>query len=367
MRRFGWILGLLAFAAGPPAAAQGMLPSSFGGWNATDSPVVNLPASFNQLLGQDAAIFREYSLKSVERGTYTQGGRTAEVKLFRFRDPSSAYGGYTFLRTDALSAVKIGSFGSVSGDHALIVVGNYLLEVGGHGTRPSNDALAQLAQDLDKRADDAPFPTIGGHLPEEGFVRRSEHYVLGPAALARQVPLGGTDWVGFDRGAEAIVASYRLAGGKVKLLIVSYPTQQIAAEQLAGMMRQFDFDPPGDIPADKVVLFGKRSSSMIAIVVGAPTRRVANSLLDQVYYVDQVTWNEPRQTLTDPSISNMVVGAFMGTGAIMLLALAAGLGFGGIRLLLKIFLPNKVFDRESQIEILQLGISSKPIQAKDFY
>jgi hypothetical protein len=51
----------------------------------------------------------------------------------------------------------------------------------------------------------------------------------------------------------------------------------------------------------------------------------------------------------------------------MMLAIAAGIGFGGFRLLVKIFLPNKVFDRDKQIEILQLGISSKPIKAKDFY
>jgi hypothetical protein len=34
---------------------------------------------------------------------------------------------------------------------------------------------------------------------------------------------------------------------------------------------------------------------------------------------------------------------------------------------MKVFFPNKVFDREGQIEILQMGIYSKPIQAKDFY
>jgi len=39
----------------------------------------------------------------------------------------------------------------------------------------------------------------------------------------------------------------------------------------------------------------------------------------------------------------------------MLLALAVGLGFGGIRVFLRFFLPNKVFDRKKQIEILQLG------------
>jgi hypothetical protein len=117
----------------------------------------------------------------------------------------------------------------------------------------------------------------------------------------------------------------------------------------------------------QTVLFGKRSSSLIAVVVGAPSREAANQLLDQVQYVSEVTWNEPKHTLTDPSIGSIVVGAFLGTGVIMLLALAVGLGFGGIRVFLRFFLPNKVFDREKQIEILQLGIYSKPIQAKDFY
>jgi hypothetical protein len=367
MGRFGWFIGILLLVAGPPAAAQGMLPSSFGAWSASDTSVVSLPGSFNQTFGSDAAIFREYSLKSQERRTYTQGTRTTQITLYRFRDPSSAYGGYTFLRSDDLSPVKIGSFGSASNGRALVVIGNYLLDASGQTTRPSNDDLNQLAQFLDKSADDTPFPTISRHLPEEGLVQRSVHYVVGPAALARQVPLSNRDWVGFDRGAEAIVAGYRLAGKDAKLLVISYPTQQIAAEQLAGMMREFTFDPPGDIPPDKVVLFGKRSSSMVAIVVGAPTRLAASTLLGQIYYEDQVTWNEPKQTLTDPNINNVVVGAIMGTGAIMVLALAAGLGFGGIRLLVKIFFPHKVFDRANHIEILQLGLSSKPIQAKDFY
>ena len=46
---------------------------------------------------------------------------------------------------------------------------------------------------------------------------------------------------------------------------------------------------------------------------------------------------------------------------------AAGLGFGGFRLFIKYLLPGKVFDRSDDIEILQLGLASKPIQAKDFY
>ena len=187
-----------------------------------------------------------------------------------------------------------------------------------------------------------------------------------PRSLARYVPLGTDDWVGFDHSAETIVARYRIAGKEETLLVASYPTQQIAAMKFAGMLRRFVFDPPGSLPTGQTVLFGKRVSSIVAVVVGAPSRQAANKVLDQVGYESAVTWNEPKQTLTEPGIGTMIVGAFMGTGAIMILAIAAGVGFGGVRVLVKIFLPNKVFDRDKQIEILQLGINSKPIKAKDF-
>jgi hypothetical protein len=51
----------------------------------------------------------------------------------------------------------------------------------------------------------------------------------------------------------------------------------------------------------------------------------------------------------------------------MMLALAAGIGFGGIRLFMKLLLPGRVFDRHDQVEILQLGLTSKPVNSKDFY
>jgi hypothetical protein len=38
-----------------------------------------------------------------------------------------------------------------------------------------------------------------------------------------------------------------------------------------------------------------------------------------------------------------------------------------VRLLVKRLLPGKVFDRDSQLQVLQLGLGSKPIQVQDFY
>jgi uncharacterized protein DUF6599 len=370
MRRTLSIGILFLVAAVRPAAAQSVLPSSFGGWNASGPAAVAPVGGLSALEPQgspDLGILTEYFLKSAETRSYTHGAQTSAITLYRFRDPSSAYGAYTFLRSDSLLPGDLGSYSAVANDRALIVVGDFLLDVTGKPARPSNADLKQLVSSLDEVADHTPFPSIGEHLPEPGRVRGSERYVLGPRALSQYVPLGTDDWIGFNYSAETMLARYRVAGKDVTLLISSYPTQQIAADKFAGMLRRFTFDPPGGVQPGQTVLFGKRSSSLIAVVVGAPSRDTANQLLDQVQYVSEVTWNEPKHTLTDPTIGSIVVGAFLGTGVIMLLALAVGLGFGGIRVFLRFFLPNKVFDREKQIEILQLGIYSKPIQAKDFY
>jgi len=366
--RFCLGLALLSVAA-IPAAAQGVLPPSFAGWTAPAPATSFSPANLGPLLATDASAFREYIVKSVEQRSYAQGPQTATITLYRLRDPSSAYGAYTFLRNDSLSDAGIGSYSSTSPDRALIVVGEMLLDVTvpAKQARPADGDLKQLADLLDKKADHTPYPFIGDHLPEKGRVKDSERYVIGPLSLAHFVPLGTDDWMGYDYSAESILAKYQVAGGTETLIVTSYPTQQVAAMKFAGILRRFTFDPPGDVKPGPNVLFGKRVSSYVAVVAGAPSRQAANKVLDLVGYESNVTWNEPHQSYTEPGIGSMIVEAFEGTGVIMIFAVAAGIGFGGLRVLIKIFFPNKVFDRDKQIEILQLGITSKPIKAKDFY
>ena len=204
-------LGILCLAvAAHPAAAQGILPSTFAGWTAAAPSTVIPPTGLDPLLGPDTAAFREYIVKSVEQRSYTQGAQTASITLYRLRDPSSAYGAYTFLRNDALSDVDLGSYASASHDRALIVVGEMLLDVSAPAkqARPSDADLKQLADLLDKKADHTPYPFIGEHLPEKGRVRDSERYVIGPLSLAHFVPLGTDDWMGYDHSAETILAHY---------------------------------------------------------------------------------------------------------------------------------------------------------------
>jgi hypothetical protein len=373
------ILGVLLLSAAWawPAAAQGILPATFGAWTADGPGLQVLPQQAEQLAPDKAAVLREYGITSAERREYTQGERTATVTLYKMVDPSAAFGAFTFLRETPMAPMQVESavrYSAGSRDRALLVVGNLFFDVSSPKARPADSDLTELASLLAPRADRRPFPLIAEFLPQAGLIQGSERYVLGRQALAQVFPVGAVnqaDWIGFDSSAEVIVARYRLAGApkdqEALLMIAEYPTQQVAADRYGSLGKWLALNLEPGQANGRPLVFGTRSSVLVAVLANVESREVAADLLKQIHYASDVTWNEPTHELTDPSISTIVVGAIVDTGSIMLIALAAGLGFGGFRLLVKVVLPGRVFDRNDQIEILQLGLSSKPIRATDFY
>jgi hypothetical protein len=150
------------------------------------------------------------------------------------------------------------------------------------------------------------------------------------------------------------------------LLLASYPTPQLAAQKLAEIQRWLP-QPGPQLARGQPPVFAKRSASLIALIAKTDSKETAEALLKHIQYESDITWNEPKFSATDPTIGEMVVGIVYGTSFIMLFAVFAGIGFGGLRLVVKYFVPGKVFDRSASVEILQLGLTSKPIEAKDFY
>jgi len=378
---------MLVFAWALSARAQALLPAGAGGWTASGNATTIAPAQLESVASGQADVLREYGVTSAEQRQYTQGQQTFSITLYRMVDPSAAYGAFTFLRDPRMGAIDPGdsvSYAAATRDRALLVVGNFVLLASGADQRPPDAVLNEMATTLLPRADARPYPYIAGYLPRSSvapgtrraqmiMVPDSERYVLGTRALRAALPWSpetNDDWMGFTKSAEAIAARYATVGHsdqQVTLVVTLYPTQQIAADHFGKLGKWMALNVDPDQAGGRSVVFGTRSSALVALVFGATSREVANQLLNQIQYHSSVTWNEPGRSLTDPPFPTMVVGVFEGTGVIMLLSFAAGLGFGGLRLVVKIFLPGRVFDRASQVEILQLGLSSKPIDSRDFY
>ena len=341
------------------ALAQSALPNSFADWTVSGKSAFT-PGDPTQL-----AIAREYDFVSAERGAYTRNGETLDVTVYRMKDPSGAYGEYSYLRQNDMARADLAEHSSMSSSRALALTGNLVVDIRGSNVNKVGAPLKTLVSDISKSAQPGPLPWIGGRLPVENMLQRSDHYILGPVALNQFFPMGADDWLGFSHGAEAETAQYQLNGKTVTLLLADFPTPQIAADELSRLGNKFNVN--GSNSGGGTPLFAKRTVTMLEVVYGASSKEEAAPLLNGVESGTQVTWSEPTFQFKEPSIEMMIVGSIVGTGVICLFTLVAGLAFGGFRLVVKRALPNRVFDRSSQIQVLQLGLSSKPINAEDFY
>ena len=362
-RQIGTLVALLALAA-YPVHAQHVLPQSFGGW-AVAAP---LDIGLDRAAGDAAPILRENGTESVERLNYTNGADTLLVTLYRLKDASAAYGAYSFLRTPEMAGAKLTQHSSLSHDRALILTGNFVADISGKDIQHKTADLKLLLAQISKQAEAGLYPSLWQYLPLDGIVSHSDRYILGPVALHNELPLAGDDWLGFSSGAEAELARYRLGGQELTLVLVEYPTPQIASKQLEALDQRFNLNRSGSSAQDgRAVLFARQTSSLVALVAGTRSQTIADTLFQNVKYHADLTWNEPSFSYTQPGWGTILVGIIFGTGILCVFALASGLAFGILRIVVKHFWPGKVFDRTSQVQILQLGLSSKPIEAKDFY
>jgi Family of unknown function (DUF6599) len=349
-----------------PAAAAGPLPQQFAGWTAVPGSQTST-AAFEQLAGDAAPVLRDCGAARADRAVYQRGTARLTVTLFELRDPTAAYSAYSFLRPASPAGVKPTRHSSVASDQAMLLIGKYLIEVSGQGLPRLAPALEKFAAQMPSLASAEPYPNLAERLPLEGIVPGSDRYVAGPAMLARALPIGSGDWLGFADGAEAELAQYRIRGQEVTFLIVSYPTQQLAAKRAETFAREFNLNGSEASAAGRPVVFFRRVSALAGLVYGTDSAAAADTLLGRLQYRTEVTWNEPGFELKDLTMPQYVVGIMIGTGVIMLFVLVASIAFGGFRIVVKLLFPGKVFDRRHSVEILQLGLTSKPIDARDFY
>lgn len=356
-------------AADGQKAAQSILPLSFAKWTLSSkgSFAPSAPSdSQANAPGQAMAVAMEYGFSSGEQATYVRGSDSLRVVVYRMGDVSGAYGEYSCLRTPDMPNARLTEHSAISRDRALILDGNLVLDIRGHDLPRLEPALKSLVAAVNPHAERGILPALPNDLPTKDFVEGTDHYVLGPETLNQLFPVSMGNQLGFSQGAEAELGNYRLEGQQATLLLVDYPTPQVASTKLRYLQQQFninDSQKNSALPA----LYAKRSLTKLVFVAGAKSQAQANELLSQIETGTQVTWNEPTWSLTEPNIGTMIVGTIIGTGIICLFALISGLAFGGVRLVIKRALPNKVFDRSEQLQILQLGLSSKPIKAEDFY
>ena len=371
MRLSRLILALLlvsgvAFAEKPAdksARPAPMLPAEFGGWQVSGSPRISSDPSAADPV--NAAVLKEYGFHDFESATYTRDdGRKLSLKAARFADASGAYGAFTYYRTPAMIVEKIGDQSASLGERVLFSKGNILIDaVFERLSAMSAAELRELAGDLTLPASDTRgLPGLPAYLPTQSYVKNSAKYVIGPVALEKINAPVSAQLVDFNAGAEVALGTYDSSGGEATLMLISYPTPQIAASHLRKIAaaQQQTTQPSGAPLLIAGPIFDRRTGPILVIAAGPLSQSEAKSLLASVNYDADVTWNENTYTTKKDNLANLLVNVIILCFIIIGFALVAGVAFGGFRVLIKRLFPDRVFDRAEDVEFISLHLSEKP-------
>jgi hypothetical protein len=296
----------------------------------------------------DSVVLKEYGFADLESATYMRTGRKMEIRAARFADATGAYGAFTYYVQPQMAVEKIGDSGASSNKRILFYKGNILVDVSvEHLSAMSVADLRALAGALPRPKDDiGKLPSLPGNLPSQSLVPNTSRYILGPEALTRLgVPIPA-QLVDFSKSPEVVAGKYRTSQGEVLVTLVGYPTPQIARDQINAMQA-------ASLPGGP--FYFKRSGPYVVVVSGSVPADEAQSLLASVNYDADVTVLQPKRRPPEDR-AGFIVALVMLCVLAVLAALIFGFAFGGLRLLLSRFFPNRVFGRPESVDIIRLNL-----------
>jgi hypothetical protein len=350
MKRFFTLIALICLSTvGVFAADAALLPQSFAGWEKTqpmkhgDKPI-QADAAF-------PAVLKEYGFHDFESAQYSRGGRHITIKAARFENVSGAYGAFTFYRAPEMQREQIGDDAASANTRILFYRSNVVVDATlDQITAMSAADLRALAKELPTaQGNDATPPNLPGYLPKEKLVSGTMKYVLGPQALTEVRAPITPEQVNFEKygsDAEVALAQYADQNDRSTMVVVSYPTKEIATERLHNLESTMQ-SAPGFI--------AKRSGDKVVLMTGTLPTSDEKGLVGSVNFDATVSWTEATRLSARDNVGNLVVAAFSLIGVLLVIGLIFGVFFGGTRVLFQRILPGR-FHKEDEDEFISLDL-----------
>lgn len=260
----------------------------------------------------DDALWHEFGLA---QQTAAKVGKTS-ASVYRMNDVTGAVAAWEWQRgPSSRPCTLVEPFCSTDGKRSVMVSANYLVVLNGPVARPELDAFLTA---LPNRHDTS-LPPILTYVPRQNLVPNSARYILGPESLKDFAPALSGLKAGFDQGAEAQVADYKIAGAPLRLAVFYYPTPEMARLHTAEFRK---------VPGLQV----KRSSVLVALVLGGATDQQANALLNQIQYEARIMWNDIPPPSPIKPLYQLLRDIIFFSGVLVALCFVSGLIYAGIRL-----------------------------------
>jgi len=346
-----WALALTAALQGQSRESVLKAVAETSSWTPADKPATYDEKNIETIAGRRAPAIVRYGLIGATRQSWKGPEGTARLTLYEMVDASAAYGLFTLERDihqPGFASLPFGSEGFRVGNRSTFWQSEYVVSL--EGSDSATESIARIiSQNIFGRSR---RPPVSNLLPPSSLVPGSEKYVVEQSSIGRNADLG-PEAFGFEDSVEVATADYRVDGKPAHLILLLYPTQQVAKKYV----EQWDAKNPDD------GAFRKRIGAALALVRGTRDPGVAKAILDGVNYETQVTWNEPKP---DISIRTVILTIFTFIGIALVFTIMVGLSFGGVRIFMKARYPGRIFDRPEEMEIIQLklgqGLSHKELK-----
>jgi len=357
------------FAVSPtPVATTPVLPTAFAGWQVKGAVAKSDDPGVAD--ATNAPVLKEYGFQRLEKAAYTRDdGRNLTIKAAVFEDASGAYGAFTYYYSDEMGEETIGGQAAFLNNRVLFYQGNVLVDaVFDRMSVMSAAQLRELAGLLPQAEGNKNNPpSLPNYLPKRtslgnspgNLEKNTTKYIMGPVALGRIGSPLPASMVDFKSDAEVVIGKYAVTAGDATLMLIEYPNSQIATERLRQIdaSHQVTQQQPGVASiVDVGPFYDARTGPIVVIAAGPLSRSEARSLMSSISYDADVTWNENTYVSKKDNLANFLFNAIVLCGIVVGLALVAGIAFGGLRIVVKRFFPDSVFDRREAMEIISLHL-----------
>lgn len=310
-------------------------------WAPADKATTYGEKNIEELVGRRAPAVIRYGITSATSETWKGPAGTVRITLYEMVDPSAAYGWFTLERNigqPGFVFLPFGTEGFRVGNRSWFWQSKYV--VGLEGSEAATESAARvISENIFGRSRKPPVSSL---LPPANLVQGSDKYIVEGSGIGPASDLNPEEF-GFEDSVEVATADYRIGGKPAHLVLLLYPTQQIA--------KKYGDQWDGKNSADAA--FRKRIGAILALVRGTKDPVVAKAILDGVNYETQVTWNEPKP---DIYLRDVILTIFTFIGIALIFTLVIGVSFGGVRIFVKGRYPGMVFDRPEEMEIIQLKL-----------
>lgn len=341
-----FLLAITVFAQSK--ATPSILPESFAGWERTGKPSTGQdPKAVD---AAQANILTEYGFKEFEQAEYKQGDRTLTIKAAKFSDATGAYGAFTFYRQPNMQSEKIGTMSASANERVLFFRDNILVQATfNRVTAMSGSELRELAAVLPSaKGPEANLPSLPQYLPRENVISNTARFIVGPAAYAASGAPLSAQVIDFSRSPEILTAKIRDDKDVSDIVLVAYPTPQIAMEREKAI--------EGANPNPQATYVTRRTGPIVAVISGAISEGKSKSTLSKVQYEADVTWNENTGLSKRDNIGSIVIAALTLAGIIFLFSLGTGAIFGFGRVILAKLFPSRYKAKEQEAEFIRLKL-----------